>query len=77
MVDVGGLKRVILNLLGNSLKFTTQGYIKISLQEVKREVDRPPSSSNKATVRFSIEDTGIGMTDDFQRTKLFTPFVQE
>ncbi|KAM0753373.1 hypothetical protein T439DRAFT_379064 [Meredithblackwellia eburnea MCA 4105] len=75
MVDVGGMKRVLLNLCGNALKFTNQGHVKITLRY------EPESISEEDPRRFvyiTIEDTGCGMAADFIASgMLFTPFVQE
>ena len=51
--------RILLNLIGNAIKFTEKGYIKLSatLQE---------KDDKKATITFSIEDTGIGIPEEAQ-----------
>lgn len=77
LFDLGATKRVLLNLLGNSLKFTQHGHVKLSLRELPRPRSRSTEDENKTTIRLDIEDTGIGMSEDFLRNKLFTPFVQE
>jgi two-component system, OmpR family, aerobic respiration control sensor histidine kinase ArcB len=60
--------RILLNLTGNSIKFTEKGYIKISatLQSKDKE---------KATVVFSVEDTGIGIPEEAQ-PKIFERFFK-
>ncbi|ORY74544.1 hypothetical protein BCR35DRAFT_306686 [Leucosporidium creatinivorum] len=75
LFDLGATKRVLLNLLGNALKFTQHGHVKLSLRELPRP--RCSAEENVTTIRLDIEDTGIGMSEDFLRNKLFTPFVQE
>lgn len=62
------LKQVLMNLTSNALKFTTHGSIGVSVESV---------SENAATVtlRFSIRDTGIGISPQ-QRQELFQPFTQ-
>ncbi|GAA6005291.1 hypothetical protein JCM10207_002928 [Rhodosporidiobolus poonsookiae] len=72
-IDVAGLKRVMLNLVGNSLKFTSTGSITIRLQDVSE----PSSSSSHRNIRFDVVDTGRGMSQEFVREHLFTPFRQE
>jgi signal transduction histidine kinase len=66
----GALRRIVMNLLGNALKYTESGYIALKLEQ---------SSSNQQGVHMtlSIEDSGRGMSADYQRTKLFSPFSQE
>ncbi|GAA5903437.1 hypothetical protein JCM6882_006548 [Rhodosporidiobolus microsporus] len=74
MCDVGGLKRIGINLLGNALKFTSEGAITIRLSEAPA----PPSSSTPSLryIRFQSIDSGKGMTQEFLRDSLFTPFKQ-
>jgi PAS domain S-box-containing protein len=62
------LGQVLINLAGNSVKFTAQGEIVISTELVEKAEDR-------AMLRFSVKDTGIGMTPE-QAAKLFTAFSQ-
>ncbi len=63
------LKQVLINLLGNAVKFTpAEG-------EVKLLVEMPEDSPEAATFNFAIHDTGIGLTKE-QQAKLFTPFEQ-
>ena len=76
MVDVGALKRVLLNVLGNALKFTTAGEVKVTLREVA--TSREERERGRRMVTFEVADTGIGMSNDFLRNgKAFLPFVQE
>lgn len=70
-VDKGGLKRVLLNLIGNSLKFTPAGHVKVTLSTVFTE-------SGREAVKIDVSDTGVGMSESFIRDgRIFTPFVQE
>ncbi len=61
-------KQVILNLLGNAIKFTSQGAIQVSVSVVNRV-------EHTAAVRISVADTGIGMAPD-QVRKVFNAFTQ-
>ena len=67
-----------MNLVGNSLKYTTSGFIKvkISLQQVESNEQHQPDP-DVTTVQIVVTDTGRGMSEEFLRTKLFTPFAQE
>ncbi|KAE9992600.1 hypothetical protein EG327_008475 [Venturia inaequalis] len=68
MGDPGRLRQIIQNLLTNALKFTTEGYLKLSviiLQETEEAYH----------VQFEVADTGIGIEEDV-RKKLFKPFSQ-
>ncbi|MEW5772445.1 MAG: transporter substrate-binding domain-containing protein [Thermodesulfobacteriota bacterium] len=62
------LGQVLINLAGNSVKFTSRGEIVISAELAERGEDR-------AVLRFSVRDTGIGMTPE-QAAKLFQAFSQ-
>ena len=66
--DPTRIRQILLNLLGNAVKFTENGRIHLKLREsgAEGEVRR---------YRFEVADTGIGMTDE-QRAKLFKPFAQ-
>lgn len=62
------LQQILINLAGNALKFTERGYVIVSIKMIGR-VD------NKVRLNFSIQDTGIGMTEE-QRGKIFNGFSQ-
>jgi two-component system, sensor histidine kinase RpfC len=62
------LRQVLLNLLGNSLKFTERG-------EVGVRVTLESETSRHATVRFEVVDTGIGISAEAQR-RIFDRFTQ-
>ena len=66
--DPGRLRQVLLNLVGNGIKFTDQG-------EVVVRVQTQFHSQRRIKLRFEISDTGIGLTPE-QSKKLFQPFVQ-
>ncbi len=62
--DAGRLRQVLLNLLGNAVKFTAQGHVRLTV-----------SMDGPGRVRFAIEDTGPGLTAE-QQARLFRPFEQ-
>jgi signal transduction histidine kinase len=66
--DPGRCRQILTNLLTNSIKFTSRGYVKLSVY-VLRETDEI------VEVQFCVEDTGIGIEEEV-RKKLFTPFSQ-
>jgi two-component system, sensor histidine kinase len=66
--DAVRLKQVLLNLTGNAIKFTERGEVEISVHQVRRD-------EKVATLRFAVNDTGIGM-DEATQAKLFQVFSQ-
>jgi CheY-like chemotaxis protein len=68
--DETRLRQVLLNLLGNAVKFTEAGRIVFRVREL-----RPPPAPGQARMRFEVVDTGAGMTPD-QLARLFQPFEQ-
>ncbi|CAG8519298.1 3351_t:CDS:2 [Paraglomus occultum] len=67
------------SVIGNALKFTTKGYVHLSLASVpvQPSPDKGSSSSNRIRVLFTITDTGHGISPQFLTTELFQPFSQE
>ncbi|KAK0204699.1 hypothetical protein DFS33DRAFT_1259732 [Desarmillaria ectypa] len=77
--EKGGIRRVLMNLFGNSLKFTADGYVHVSLRQLPRTEDLPP---NKIRVELSVLDTGkarfiITLCPPRIVNHLFHPFSQE
>jgi histidine kinase/DNA gyrase B/HSP90-like ATPase len=70
----GAIRRIIMNLFGNSLKYTSKGHIKISLRQESTTQRAYRSAPN---VILTVTDTGKGISGDFLRNRLFTPFSQE
>ena len=66
--DAGRLRQVLLNVLGNAVKFTDAG-------EVVLHVDVESVSPARVTLRFAVTDTGIGIPADKQR-EIFQAFTQ-
>ncbi|MBN9535400.1 MAG: hypothetical protein J0H77_01675, partial [Alphaproteobacteria bacterium] len=64
------LRQILFNLLGNAIKFTETGTVRLGLERGPESDDR-----NSVALRLSVSDTGIGLTPDQQR-RLFQPFVQ-
>jgi two-component system, sensor histidine kinase and response regulator len=62
------LSQILNNMVSNAVKFTSTGQIEVSTELISQ-------TSDKAKLKFSISDTGIGMTPD-QLARLFQPFTQ-
>lgn len=63
------LSQVLINLLGNSIKFTDEGFVKLSVSVID-------DNDETQVLLFEISDSGIGMSEDFQQN-LFDKFSQE
>ncbi|OWP04389.1 hypothetical protein B2J93_7932 [Marssonina coronariae] len=68
MGDPGRVRQIITNLLTNSIKFTSEGYVKFSVLKQRETAD-------VFEVKFVVEDTGIGIEEEV-RKRLFQPFSQ-
>ncbi|MBL8487898.1 MAG: response regulator [Rhodocyclaceae bacterium] len=66
--DEGRLRQILLNLVGNAVKFTERGGITLSAEAL-------PAAEGGVRLRFRVADTGTGMTPE-QLDRLFAPFVQ-
>ena len=66
--DPGRVRQVLINLLGNAVKFTHQG-------EIYLKVEKLEQAENRVKLRFSIKDTGIGIPEEKQKT-IFDAFTQ-
>lgn len=68
--QTGGLRRVIMNVVGNAIKYCKTGYIDVSLKSKQ-------ITPSDVEVEFSVKDTGIGMSQNFLTNYLFKAFSQE
>jgi CheY-like chemotaxis protein len=72
-VDDKRLRQVLLNLLGNAVKFTDCGAISLRVQRAAGSL--PQGEQTKARLRFEVEDSGIGMSEE-QVSRIFQSFEQ-
>ncbi|KAI9494156.1 hypothetical protein BDB00DRAFT_819869 [Zychaea mexicana] len=77
VADANRLRQVLMNLLGNAIKFTHTGTIELLCSVEKPTADGTSSSedSDSITLMFQVVDTGIGISDE-QLKALFVPFSQ-
>ena len=68
-VEPGIWRRIVMNVMGNALKFTSTGYVKVSLQVT--------TDSDFCKVKFVVTDTGRGISPEYLASKIYTPFSQE
>ncbi len=66
--DPNCLRQILINLIGNAIKFTSQGHVELQVELLDPQADRPQ-------LRFVVADTGIGLSRE-QIDKLFCPFTQ-
>ena len=67
-VDATKLRQILINLLGNAIKFTQQGGVTL-------RINKKASEDNTLRIDFTVSDTGIGISEEDQK-HIFDPFVQ-
>jgi len=67
LMDATRVRQILINLIGNALKFTTRGQVEVSV--------RYDALGEKGTLIIAVADTGIGMTEE-QQANLFQDFLQ-
>ena len=71
-VDEKRLRQVLLNLLGNGIKFTDRGQVTLKVTPIQSKANR---SGDRQTLRFQVIDTGVGISPE-ELNKIFQPFEQ-
>lgn len=66
--DSGRVRQILLNLVGNAIKFTENGEVRVAVSLLQED-------AGHATIKMEVRDTGIGMSPETQQ-KLFTAFMQ-
>ena len=69
LFDEVRIRQILLNLIGNAVKFTEKGYVKLSIQAT------PSIKHNHVDLHLSIEDTGIGIPEN-EKERIFQAFTQ-
>lgn len=73
--DEKRLRQVLINLLGNAIKFTETGKVTFKVDLLEKTQLTPQSSIQNCQIRFQVEDTGVGISPQ-QLEKIFFPFEQ-
>lgn len=71
LVDSIRLKQILVNLIGNALKFTKEGSVELNISNTVTS-----ENENQCHIKFSVKDTGIGIKEENQE-KIFHSFMQE
>lgn len=67
-MDESRIQQILVNLIGNAIKFTDDGYVALKVSAINK-------SDNRQQVTFSVKDTGIGISEE-ALAQLFKPFSQ-
>ncbi|KAK2039194.1 histidine kinase [Colletotrichum somersetense] len=70
----GAIRRIIMNLFGNALKYTKNGVIKVLLEQKSPKIR---GVNRERQLAITVTDTGCGISEEFLRYQLFKPFSQE
>jgi two-component system, chemotaxis family, CheB/CheR fusion protein len=74
--DAKRLKQILINLVGNAIKFTKQGSVKLVVEFARISTSRKMKANwSSSQLRIEIIDSGIGITSE-QQSRLFKPFSQ-
>lgn len=68
----GAWKSILINLLGNAIKWTKAGLIEVALSKA-----RPEAKHSSSFAHLCVRDTGSGISTDYLKNKLFSPFAKE
>jgi signal transduction histidine kinase len=69
LLQSGAVQRILMNITGNALKYTSAGWVRVHLTSTE--------SDGHTTVHLTVSDSGKGISSEFLRTRLFSPFSQE
>jgi hypothetical protein len=81
LIEPGALRRIIMNVFGNALKYTREGFVsvRVDLQKKSAGIDSMSASDSSASevLVLTVSDTGKGISNEYLHTNIFTPFSQE
>ncbi|KAG2413945.1 hypothetical protein HFD88_003136 [Aspergillus terreus] len=73
----GALRRIIMNVFGNAMKYTDHGRVSLQLAVTEASDSRSRRAGIDELVTLTVSDTGRGISEEFLRGRLYTPFAQE
>lgn len=76
MTQPGALRRVVMNVFGNAIKYTHKGSIIVRLESEGLEHEQLNGQEHGRMVTITISDTGQGISSEYLRSRLYTPFAQ-
>jgi signal transduction histidine kinase len=79
LIAPGAIRRIIMNIFGNANKYTDTGFITVQLRICEIEKVNPATTqiSYQHVLVMRIIDSGRGMSTEYMKRKLYTPFAQE
>ena len=72
LTQPGAIRRIIMNITGNAIKYTSQGTINVRLR-----LKKLPGEETSNVMVLTVADTGKGISQEFLSSRLFVPFAQE
>jgi CheY-like chemotaxis protein len=69
LLQSGAVQRILMNITGNALKYTPSGWVRVHLSTSEKD--------GETTVHINVSDSGKGISAEFLKTRLFSPFSQE
>ncbi|PWY92868.1 hypothetical protein BO70DRAFT_357985 [Aspergillus heteromorphus CBS 117.55] len=77
LTQPGALRRIIMNVFGNAMKYTHSGRVSLHLEVTEASEGRSRRNGVEELVTLTVSDTGKGISEEFLRGRLYTPFAQE
>ncbi|RAH65171.1 putative sensor histidine kinase/response regulator [Aspergillus aculeatinus CBS 121060] len=77
LTQPGALRRIIMNVFGNAMKYTHSGRVSLHLEVTEASEGRSRRHGVEELVTLTVSDTGKGISEEFLRGRLYTPFAQE
>lgn len=74
-IDTGALRRILMNIFSNSMKYTETGFVRVSLKAEDSSCSR--DGVPRSTLSLTVNDSGKGISQEFLNNHLYTPFAQE